>query len=209
MEQTTQLLENISGLKDDVALTTSAIWGLSQGNANIRLHVDFPQNIATRLAARAGSQQLSDDLSTSGEEADESMDEGPASRTPQPVMLTREAPRAAPSGSEEVPIYKVSNHISTVTDLWKEWKEGYGGKPPLELLETRFGAKWRNYDGAHDRFFRRRLVLLRAIPKLTALENKAADTETASWLEEKRILLGLGIDGLIKHLREHHAAAFA
>ncbi|CEP08881.1 hypothetical protein [Parasitella parasitica] len=45
-----------------------------------------------------------------------------------------------------VPIYTMSREITTVENLWKEWKEGWNGYWPVEELEKNWGNKWRAKD---------------------------------------------------------------
>jgi hypothetical protein len=53
---------------------------------------------------------------------------------------------------DEVIQYQMSKTITTIHDLWREWKEGLGGHPPVELLEKRFKARCRR-NHTDGRFF--------------------------------------------------------
>lgn len=76
---------------------------------------------------------------------------------PQPTSAT-------PTAATTAPIYTLSRKLVTVTDVWREYKQGLGGKPSVEHLETEYGTAWRK-DRAESRFYSRRRELYVAIEK--------------------------------------------
>jgi hypothetical protein len=79
--------------------------------------------------------------------------------------------------------YQMSKTIVTVHDLWREWKEGIGGQPPIELLEQKYNARWRK-NRTDSRFFLRRKVILDEIVKQN--KNGLALSQVLDLLENRR-----------------------
>jgi hypothetical protein len=73
--------------------------------------------------------------------------------------------------------YALNKTITSVDQLWKEWKEGLSGGPAVEALELA-GPDWcKSQDGdkrayeTNRRFFRRRRKIIQAVTQLSALLN--------------------------------------
>jgi Transcriptional activator of glycolytic enzymes len=47
----------------------------------------------------------------------------------------------------------------SVADVWREWKEGIAGRPPVEELERAWGARWRPGHQMRMAWCRRKVVL--------------------------------------------------
>ncbi|KAL0933948.1 osmostress-responsive transcription [Colletotrichum truncatum] len=54
------------------------------------------------------------------------------------------------------PIFKFHQHPDTVEEQWAEYKYGLHGQPPVEQLEAKYRAKWRNNDYGRSWFTRRK-----------------------------------------------------
>jgi hypothetical protein len=110
---------------------------------------------------------------------------------------------ANPCSSGEEPSYKMCRGIESVVDLWREWKEGIGGGPAVELLETNCGTKWCQ-GKAERRFFNRRKHIIDAVKRLSdAMEGGATEansTSVAQRFEEKRAQLGRSLDWMSKNI---------
>ena len=48
--------------------------------------------------------------------------------------------------------------ISRVKQAWQQWKDGYGGNPPVEQLERDWGARWRPEARMRQWFSRRKVI---------------------------------------------------
>ncbi|KAK6201336.1 putative osmostress-responsive transcription factor [Scheffersomyces amazonensis] len=56
-----------------------------------------------------------------------------------------------------LPKYRIERSLKSLTDIWKEYEYGLNDKPPLKLLEIKYGAKWRNETESRT-FLRRRKI---------------------------------------------------
>jgi hypothetical protein len=56
------------------------------------------------------------------------------------------------------PVYNIYAS-KTVADVWREWKEGIRGGPAIEMLEERWGAKWRPSSADRTAFCRLKIVI--------------------------------------------------
>jgi hypothetical protein len=65
------------------------------------------------------------------------------------------------SNKDPTQFYRVERSLKTITDIWKEYKYGLKDKPPLKLLEHKYGTKWRNE--TESRTFLRRKKIYDAI----------------------------------------------
>ena len=65
------------------------------------------------------------------------------------------------SNNDPTQFYRVERSLKTITDIWKEYKYGLKDKPPLQLLEHKYGTKWRNE--TESRTFLRRKKIYDAI----------------------------------------------
>jgi Transcriptional activator of glycolytic enzymes len=54
--------------------------------------------------------------------------------------------------------YQFNDHVKSVQDCWREWKEGIAGGPSIESLELRFSHSWRPSSKARTLFCRRRVI---------------------------------------------------
>lgn len=84
----------------------------------------------------------------------------PLLRTEHAPSLSLFSPNMALDTASDVgpPVYTLFP-ARTVTDAWREWKEGIGGRPALEELEEKWGARWRPEAAQRTAFCRRKVVL--------------------------------------------------
>ncbi|CAD6985074.1 unnamed protein product, partial [Tilletia controversa] len=60
------------------------------------------------------------------------------------------------SGAEdEMPAYEQDRNISSVLQLWVEWKLGLGGRESVSEMDKKWGKKWRAKDSARKHYDRR------------------------------------------------------
>jgi hypothetical protein len=62
-----------------------------------------------------------------------------ATAAPLSPMLTSPSIRIV----EQPPTYQLSRGITTIPDLWREWRVGLGGQLSVEALDERWGSRWR------------------------------------------------------------------
>jgi hypothetical protein len=76
-----------------------------------------------------------------------------------PEPATAPSPKAEPAAAASgIPIVSCFPKVYTVADVWREWKEGMAGGPPLESLEEQFGPRWRPGNTMTVQFCRRKVV---------------------------------------------------
>ncbi|KAI3633127.1 hypothetical protein MIR68_009202 [Amoeboaphelidium protococcarum] len=94
--------------------------------------------------------------------------------------------------------YTMSRGLSTVQDVWREYKEGIGGNPSVESLEQQFGAKWRSKD-SERKHFSRRLVIYKFIQ--SKIDSGLSENDVLTALERKRLGDKLSLDNLQKKIK--------
>lgn len=67
------------------------------------------------------------------------------------------AGRAHVLHDDEIPAFKLERSLKSIHDIWKEYQYGLNDKPPLRLLEEKYGTKWRN-DTELRTFLRRKKI---------------------------------------------------
>jgi hypothetical protein len=103
---------------------------------------------------------------------------------------------AATSG---IPIVSCFPKVYTVADVWREWKEGMTGGPPLESLEAQFSPRWRLGNTMTVQFCRRKVVW-DALKTLIA--RGRSEEEAIGELETMRD--GQSLNRLVDLLRQRH-----
>jgi hypothetical protein len=96
------------------------------------------------------------------------------------------------------PYYKMCRALETVSEVWREYSEGFGGNVSVENLENSYGTRWRK-DENERRFFNRRNVIYQEIKKISR-ERGVSCGEAAVFLEQKRNIMGLSVNGLQKKI---------
>jgi hypothetical protein len=43
----------------------------------------------------------------------------------------------------ELPVFTALARVFTVKDVWREWQEGFAGRPAVRELEEKWGSRWR------------------------------------------------------------------
>jgi Transcriptional activator of glycolytic enzymes len=114
------------------------------------------------------------------------------------------APAPAPAPVPRVPPEFTTLPLSTVDEVWREWKEGIGDNPPVERLEAEWGARWRP-DARMRKWFSRRKVIWDRLKELIVAGQTAGDA--VGQLE--RLRNGRSLSQLVKLLQSQKAKAQA
>lgn len=69
------------------------------------------------------------------------------------------APAPALQLDQELPPAYMLVDARTVSDVWREYKEGIAGGPAVEKLESDWGARWRPLPKQHTAWCRRKVIL--------------------------------------------------
>lgn len=72
------------------------------------------------------------------------------------TVAVGQRPAQAP-GENLPPAYSLLD-LRTVADAWREWKEGTGGHPAVEVLEREWGTRWRPLPKQRTAFCRRKVI---------------------------------------------------
>ena len=113
-------------------------------------------------------------------------------------------PSATPpetTGGPVPPAYSLMKAHS-VADVWREWKEGIAGQPPLEELERVWGAHWCPGQQMRMAWCRRKVVL----DEVTSLIQTGAldPTLAVQRLEDQRQRNKQTLPSLIRALQAEH-----
>jgi hypothetical protein len=132
-----------------------------------------------------------------------------------PLFLTRDAslstrqqptPSTNSSGSSRPPStteYTLSRRLRTVVEVWREYEDGLSGGPAVQRLELEHGTAWRK-DRMESKYFSRRKVLYDEVQSIAAV-NAIPSREAAAMLEQRRLALGMSLDGLSTAIRRSAA----
>ena len=86
----------------------------------------------------------------------------------------------------------MSRSILSITDLWREYKQGINGQMSVETLESNYKSKWRTCTGddqktaANRKFYSRRKKIYDAIKNLSA-EKRLSENIIVDKLEALRV----------------------
>jgi hypothetical protein len=84
---------------------------------------------------------------------------GPGPRpSPGPRPEPEPEPETNPSAPTGPPIIASLTKVFTVQDVWKEYVEGFAGRPAIRELEDRWGSRWRPGNAVRVQFCRRRVI---------------------------------------------------
>jgi hypothetical protein len=82
-----------------------------------------------------------------------------AAPTPAPVPVGVGVPVASGAGAAPgPPVVTALARAFTVTDVWREWKEGFAGQPAIRELEETWGSRWRPGNVVRVQFCRRKVI---------------------------------------------------
>jgi transcriptional activator of glycolytic enzymes GCR1 len=87
--------------------------------------------------------------------------------------------------------------VSTVKQVWQQWKDGYGGNPPVEQLERDWGAQWRP-DARMRQWFSRRKVIWDRLREIV----DAGQTPDAAVDQLEKLRKGKSLHQLSKQLKQ-------
>ena len=126
-----------------------------------------------------------------------------------PVLSASATPASDPNASfpagvtasspTSLPALRMNRHIGKVTDLWREWTEGYGGKESVESAEARRGLCM---EATENKWRSRRKVIITEI-KRRATDGGRSCREIAEELEQERVTQSWSLDKLGKVILEH------
>ncbi|KAE8183507.1 hypothetical protein CF328_g8161 [Tilletia controversa] len=112
------------------------------------------------------------------------------SRTPSPSQAQAKGLQmrhGARPGPRRMPPMSQDRGLTTVTDLWREYKEGLRGMPSVEEMDQHWGNEWRK--GEKDRkHYERRMRIVSKVRSLAG-EKKVAESVAVVMLEHARLQL--------------------
>ncbi|KAI0503436.1 transcriptional activator of glycolytic enzymes-domain-containing protein [Xylaria bambusicola] len=121
-------------------------------------------------------------------------------RVPPPSPGHHIAPRSSVSGSTPTPAgppqYEYRT-VATVEEVWKEYREGMGGQPAIEKLDSMYGSRWRPEPRGRTWYSRRKVIW----DKIREYINEGMD-EDAAVQEVEKLREGGTINKLIRMLQD-------
>lgn len=124
-----------------------------------------------------------------------------------PVALGTPASTVLPEPSP--PVLRALTKAYTVQDVWRDWKDGVGGRPAVRYLEERWGSRWRPGGTIRTQFCLRKVIWDEL---LTRISRGQSEDEAVAELE--RLRGGRSLNKLVNSLtqrrrRSREAAAAA
>jgi hypothetical protein len=100
------------------------------------------------------------------------------------------------------PSYKLSQQVTTVPDLWREWTVGLGGLPSVAALDTMYKSRWR-LQSAHQYYSMHKVIIDEVIVLArNCLDNQDALATAVEALEQQQVHKKASLDKLIKLIKE-------
>ena len=83
----------------------------------------------------------------------------PVECTRQPAATETPATEAlAATEATGAPAFAALSKVFTIKDVWKEWKDGFAGRPAIRELEEKWGSRWRPGNAIRVQFCRRKII---------------------------------------------------
>ena len=95
------------------------------------------------------------------------------------------------------PIVASLAKVLTVEDVWREWKEGLGGRPAVQELESKWGSHWRPGNTLRVQFCRRKVIWDTILARIAS-----GRSEEEAVAEVERIRAGKSLNRLVDTLRQ-------
>lgn len=86
----------------------------------------------------------------------------------------------------------MSRGVTTITEAWREYKDGLYGGPSIEFLEKNYNNQWRK-SAKERKFFSRRNVLYKKVLDMKNT-NHITEDEAVKVLETTRIHMNVSLD---------------
>jgi hypothetical protein len=117
---------------------------------------------------------------------------------------TSVTPKAA---ANDLPGYRLSRALRTVSDVWMEYDQGWQGGPAVRDLDSKFGTSWRSSE-AERKYYSRRRVFYEAIQFLAA-EKGAPPMAVADIIDARRQQKKLTLDAFMKDVKSYGPGRFS
>lgn len=120
-----------------------------------------------------------------------------ATPTPAPVPVGAGVPIAS-GATPGLPVVAALARAFTVTDVWREWKEGLAGRPAIRELEETWGSRWRPGNAVRVQFCRRKVIWDEVLAR--AAHGGKSEAEAVAELELLRA--GRSLNQLVDELKQ-------
>jgi hypothetical protein len=123
---------------------------------------------------------------------------------PGPVPTPAATAIAGPSAPEPepgLPVFAALAKAYTVTDVWREWKEGLAGRPAVQELEEKWGSRWRPGNTIRVQFCRRKVIWDEVLARIARGKSEEEVITELELLRAGRSLNRLVDD--LKHRRQY------
>jgi hypothetical protein len=116
--------------------------------------------------------------------------------------------RSASPGLEKPPQYSMCRAVKTVKDLWREWTVGLRGQPAIDVLDRRWGSRWRSGRQSELQWYSLRLEIVKEIRRIARAQRTSEEVAVQA-MSLRQQQLGCSIDQLCKLLRAGRKARLA
>ena len=101
---------------------------------------------------------------------------------------------------KQPPVYRMCRAVKTVKALWREWTVGLGGNPSIDVLDSKWGSRWRAGRQNELQWYSLRLEVIKEIRRVARAQR--ISEEAAMWqvnlMQEK---MQCSLDQFCKRLR--------
>ncbi|CAN6668708.1 hypothetical protein TRVA0_040S01398 [Trichomonascus vanleenenianus] len=147
----------------------------------------------TQLVLASGDSEIRRRMSASGSASSSAIQNGRKNSAGMPIRWAGENTNIVADDDKwkdySFDGFEMERRNRTVHDLWNEWYYGVRGKPPIALMDKRFGPAWRR-DCA--KFYQRRKLLVVEIHRTAAALNisEAEAVDRAEWYRTHKSPIG-------------------
>lgn len=120
-----------------------------------------------------------------------------AQPVPNPALSALPNPPSG-QGITMPPVFSSLIKVYTVKDVWREWKEGLAGRPPIKELEQTWGSRWRPGNRIRVQFCRRKVIWDELQARIASGKR---EEEAISELESLRA--DRNLNQLVNELKQH------
>jgi hypothetical protein len=181
----------------------------SQSTHSLQLQLLITGGLTFRLETPKQLQQLLPSPSSKNTSAQASIAVTPRAGSPGlspslQLQLQLQQPQPEPEPEREPdlepPRYRMCRAVRTVEALWREWTVGLQGNPSIDVLDRKWGSRWRAGRQSELQWYSLRLEVIKEIRRLA--QTKRISEEAAMWqvsLQQQQMRCSL--DQLCKRLR--------
>ncbi|KAK4700175.1 hypothetical protein P7C70_g6078, partial [Phenoliferia sp. Uapishka_3] len=165
-----------------VGLMGTMLSDIFSGVAPIRLNAEWPRSATGSTSAPTTSTSSASAPPPGSTSATPSAPPPPAAAPSNPLTDLLALTSISSTAASATSSFSMSRTISSVTDLWREYDQGIGGRPAVRDVYEIKGHKWSSND-SERKHYQRRMTIVEKVKQL-ALQHTVREVDVAERLDE-------------------------